>query len=306
MRPGVPPLNALRAFDAAARHESFVRAASELGVTPGAVAQQVKALEVWAGCVLFDRKPHGVQLTAEARTVMPKVEAAFDAIGLAATALRRSAAPARIRIAALPSVAQLWLSPRLPALHAAFPELTISVSHRPNAPNLSREPYDVALFFVASAGEGDTATVLATDALFPVCSPKIADRLQTIADLRGETLLHDERWCEDWRRWLAAVGERRVDARSGPTFSLYSLALQEAMEGAGVLIGHAPLVERSLARGDLVVPFGQRVRSEARLCALMSRERLRVDPAKRLVEWLVRSAASGAATHQDLASTARL
>src|SRR5262245_56225347 len=120
-RPRMPPLNALRAFEAAARHESFAKAADELGVTPAAISHQVKALEEWLGAALFVRHAQGLYLTDAGRAAMPAFSAAFEAMGLAVQELRVHAPRPQITIAALPSIAQLWLAPKLPALRRAFP-----------------------------------------------------------------------------------------------------------------------------------------------------------------------------------------
>ncbi|EFO33384.1 HTH-type transcriptional regulator TrpI [Roseibium sp. TrichSKD4] len=120
-RPKGPPLNALRAFEAAARLGSFSLAALELNVSPGAVAQHVKAIELWAGASLFERHAQGVRLNQIGERVLPDFEAAFDLLADASRKLRLAAAPSEIRIAALPSVAQLWLSPRLPKIRRVIP-----------------------------------------------------------------------------------------------------------------------------------------------------------------------------------------
>ena len=272
-RPKGPPLNALRAFEAAARLNSFSRAADELCVTAGAIAQHVKALEGWAGAPLFDRHAQGVRLTPLGRAVAPGLGDAFDSLADAAHLLRRIAAPDEIRIAALPSVAQLWLSPRLPAIRRASPGLSISVTAMERPPNLMREPFDLAIFFGAEQtvgkSEGTETLVLTEDSLFPVCAPEIATRLTTPRDLSGETLLHDATWRDDWAIWLAAEKLSGTAAASGPAYSLYSLAVEEAIHGAGVLIGHAPLVAPALASGALVAPFARRVATSAPLVATL-------------------------------------
>lgn len=261
-RPKGPPLNALRAFEAAARLGGFARAGEELSVTPAAIAQHVKALEAWAGAPLFERRSQGVGLTPLGASVAEDFRRAFDALGLAQRALRARAALAAVNIAALPSVAQLWLSPRLPALRRAAPGVTISVTALEHPPNLAREMFDLSLFFRASPAGG---RVLAEDRIFPVCAPGVAARLRAPADLMGETLLFDSEWDDDWPLWLAAAGIAG-EAPRGPVFSLYSLALEEARNGAGVLIGHAPLVAHDLATGALVRPFGPEVAMPAPLC----------------------------------------
>lgn len=152
--PPLPSLNALRAFEAAARHEGFARAAAELHVTAAAVAQQVRTLEAWAGRPLFQRLPQGLQLTHEGRAVLPRMIEAFDSLGLAVQALRTINRPHEVRIAALPSVAILWLSPRLPRLRRNFPDLALSVSAVEQPPNFRRDLCDLGLFFVADEVDG--------------------------------------------------------------------------------------------------------------------------------------------------------
>ena len=227
-------------------------------MTPGAVAQHVKALEAWAGADLFERRSHGVEPTPFGAELVHDFSDAFDRLGEAVQKLRSGASPRHIRIAALPSVAQLWLSPRLPELRQASPDVEISVTAMEWQPNLRREPFDLSVFFDEPAGQRG-AVELCRDMIFPVCAPDIAARLKTPADLAGETFLHDATWLDDWNRWLgAAAGDTPPDSR-GPVFSLYSLAVEEARNGAGVLIGHGPLVRDHLASGALVEPFDIRL-----------------------------------------------
>jgi LysR family glycine cleavage system transcriptional activator len=263
-RPKSPPLNALRAFEAAARLGGFKAAALELAVTPGAVAQHVKSLESWAGAALFERMSQGVRLTALGAAVAEDFSAAFDRLGAAMIRLRADAGPGQIRIAVLPSIAQLWLSRHLPAVRAIAGDTGISITALDYPPNLMREPYDLSIFFDQDGIPG-YRTDVCQDRIFPVCAPAVAARLKTPADLSGEVFLHDSRWQLHWQHWLSiALPEARIDS-SGPTFSLYSLALQEAQNGAGVLIGHQPLVESSLEDGSLVAPFTEVVELPSRL-----------------------------------------
>lgn len=260
-RPKGPPLNALRAFEAAARLGGFSTAAEELCVTPGAVAQHVKVLEAWAGADLFERRSQGVELTPFGASLVHDFGDAFDRLGEAVQKLRSGASPKHIRIAALPSVAQLWLSPRLPEIRRASPDIAISVTAMEWQPSLQREPFDLSIFFDEPPARTGTVE-LCQDVVFPVCAPDVAARLKTPADLAGETFLHDASWRDDWNRWLgAALGDTPMDSR-GPVFSLYSLAVEEARNGAGVLIGHEPLVRGHLASGALVAPFETRLTLE--------------------------------------------
>lgn len=257
-RPKMPHLNALRAFESAARLGSFSFAANELFVTPGAVAQHVKSLEAWVGKKLFKRNAQGIELTPLGAGVLDDFIKAFDQIGEAVQKLRTTAAPREVRIAALPSVAQLWLSPRLPAIRAAMPELSISVTALENPPNMLREPFDLAIFF-ESSNTAKNSIIVGRDAIFPVCSPAIARRLKALPDLAGEDFLHDTAWHDDWKTWLSKIAPKEKLNKSGPAFSLYSLAIEECKNGAGILMGHEHLVRRQLEAGSLVKAFSQKV-----------------------------------------------
>jgi len=263
-RPKGPPLNALRAFEAAARLGGFANAAEELCVTPGAISQHIKALEDWTGAPLFKRRSQGVQLTRAGAALLPKFTRAFDEMGLAVRALRAVTAEPTVHIAVLPSIAQLWLSPRLPHIRARLPHTRISVSALEIAPNLDREIFDFSLFIQSPCG-AKTEIILESDEIVPVCAPEVASRLKGAGDLAGEILLHDVSWSGDWAYWCAAVGVDLPNVEEGPRFSLYSIALDEARSGAGVLIGHWPLVRAAVERGELVCPFSQRVPTEKAL-----------------------------------------
>ncbi|MGB3315136.1 MAG: LysR family transcriptional regulator [Albidovulum sp.] len=280
-RPKGLPLNALRAFEAAARLGGFAAAAIELGVTAGAVTAHVKALEDSLGAPLFERHAQGVRLTGLGARVLPAFTRAFDALGLAVQSLRTEAAPRTVHIATLPAIAQLWLSPRLPAIRAAAPEITISITAMETPPDLKRAPFDFNLFYRrGGAGQG-----LTPDVIFPVCAPALADRLTRPEDLAGLPCLADSVWADDWRLWARAAGLEAFSPR-GPVFSLYALAVEEAVNGAGVLMGHGALVAAHLASGALVAPFDVEHRLDRDL-TLWSARPLRPDsPAARVAEWL--------------------
>ncbi|PTE15519.1 LysR family transcriptional regulator [Pseudogemmobacter blasticus] len=277
------PLTALRAFEAAARLGGFTAAAAELGVTPGAVTAHVKALEEGLGAALFERQSKGVRLTALGAAAAGGFTEAFDALARAEAVLRARAAPQVVHVATLPAIAQLWLSPRLPALRAAAPEISVSITALEAPPNLKRAPYDLSLFPAATGGR-----LVAVDAVFPVCAPALADRLRRPEDLAAVPCLSDAAWAGDWDLWLAAAG---VAVRPrGPVFSLYALAVEEAVNGAGVLMGHAALVADHLARGRLIAPFPQRVALPQGLRLWSARPMPRGSAVARVVEELSRGA----------------
>lgn len=253
-RPRLPHLNSLRAFEAAARLNSIALAADELCVTPAAVAQQVKSLEAWVGDKLFLRNAKGVELTPLGAAVSADFSNAFDSLVSSVQKLRLSANPQELRIATMPSIAQLWVSPRLPFIRKTMPDLSLSVTALERPPNMRREPFDLAIFYRDQKEENQTGFI-EDDVIFPVCAPAIAERLNAIADLRNEVFLHDTAWKEDWKTWLSAASPDANLSKSGPEFSLYALALEECKNGAGILIGHESLVRRQLQEGSLVAPF---------------------------------------------------
>ncbi|MEM8690175.1 MAG: LysR substrate-binding domain-containing protein [Pseudomonadota bacterium] len=263
-RPMGPPLNALRALEAAARLGSFKAAGDELSVSAGAIAQHIKTLEAWAGAPLFQRRAQGVELTDLGRTVLPGFTAAFDQLSDAVQTLRTGARPNDIRIAALPSIAQLWLSPRLPEIRERAEGVTISVTALETPPVLKREQFDLCVF-IETEPDHPAVIEVCTDTIFPVCAPGLARRLKRPEDLVDEVCLRDAAWDGDWARWFEAAGTISGAKPQGPVFSLYSLAVEEAKNGAGVLMGHEPLVRPLLEAGTLVAPFDVRVPLVAKL-----------------------------------------
>ena len=245
-RPKGPPLNALRAFEAAARLGSFVAAGEELGVTAGAVSQHIKAVEAWAGTSLFERNAQGVSLSPAGRKLTMEFTRAFDLLAAATQSLRNLAPNPEFHIAALPSIAQLWLPARLGRLRELRPDLNVSVTALETPPSLSRELFDLSVFFCVPDGTEDQV-VLADDTMFPVCAPKLADGL----DLETVPLLHDQTWQDDWSNWSRATGISVGDPARGPRYSLYALAVEEAKSGAGALMGHGCLIEQALGEGQL-------------------------------------------------------
>ncbi|HDS1733739.1 LysR family transcriptional regulator [Pseudomonas sp. BP8] len=245
-------LNALRAFEASARLGGFARAAKELKLTPGAIAALVKALEREYGAALFERYAKGVRLTPLGETLKAQFTEAFDAVEEAARTLRRLAAPQRVHIVTSPALAQLWLGPRLPRLTELLAPIEISVTAVDEPPNLKRSPFDLCLFYTPALERGQRR--LADEALIPVCAPALASQLKAPEDLLGVRCIADVVW-NDWEVWTGAVMPERPFIAGGPGFSLYSIAVQQALLAAGVLIGRRSLVQRYLDSGELVAPI---------------------------------------------------
>jgi LysR family glycine cleavage system transcriptional activator len=246
----------LRAFEAAARLGGFKAAAMELSVTPGAVTAHIKSLEQHLGATLFERHAQGVRLTALGARVAAPLSEAFDHLAHAVGFMRAQAQPHSVHLATLPAIAQLWLLPRLPWLREKLPDITISVTALERPTDLKRSPYDLNLFF----SEGKEGTVLCEDIIFPVCAPSLSHRLKRLSDLNDVPCLTDAVWANDWTDWLQHARKtghhpaQKIQTR-GPVFSLYALALDEALAGSAVLVAHACLVQPWLDSGRLVAPF---------------------------------------------------
>ncbi len=246
----MPSLNALRALEAAARLGSFSRAAEELATTPAAVAHHVKKVEAWAAQPLFERSARGVSLNRAGASALADLSAGFDSLSRAALALRSGRGTRRtLYIAALPSIAQLWVVPRMSDISRQFPGVDISLHATDVVPDLRHDGFDVSIFF------GPVADEMESDSLVPVAAPAVAERLQSPADLGSSHLLHDATWRHHWARWLEAAGQPHVRPDGGTSFTLYAMAIDAAVRGDGVLIGRRSLLGQYLERGQLVAPF---------------------------------------------------
>ncbi len=247
------PLNALRAFEAAARHASFKRAAIELSVTPAALSHQVKALEERIGAALFHRIPQGLALTDEGRSLLPVVRQAFDEIAgqLALTSNRE--ARTVLSVGVVGSFATGWLLPRLAAFEAAFPGLDLRLSTNNNRVDIAEEGLDFAIRFGDGAWHGTAAELLFAAPLTPLCDPATAARLASPGDLGGETLLRSYR-PDDWPDWFEAAGVE-APVSFGAMFDSSIAMVEAARRGHGVALAPARLFEAALASGEIVKPF---------------------------------------------------
>lgn len=255
----LPPLNAVRAFEAAARHLSFTKAASELNVTQAAISHQIKTLEDHLRTPLFRRLNRALMLTEAGQSLFPAVSEALDGLAEAAARLRASEAGGTLTVSTLPSFAVKWLVPRMNRFQDRHPEIDLRISAKEYLVDFARDGIDVAIRF----GRGDWPRVraewMADEELLPVCSPSLLPDLRSPGDLTHATLLHEEMLplgsFPTWRHWLAAAGVEGVDASRGPRFSHTHLMLQAAIDGRGVALGQALIVADDLAAGRLVAPF---------------------------------------------------
>jgi LysR family glycine cleavage system transcriptional activator len=266
----LPSLNGLRAFEAAARHLSFTKAAAELNVTQTAISHQIRRLEEQLGVRLFRRQIRALALTPEGQAYLPDVGAAFADLRAATERLLRPRRQRILTVSTLPTLGAKWLVPRLPAFQEAHPGIEVRISTSMRLVDLAREGVDVAIRFGRGAWPGLRADWLMAEDIFPVCSPALLASpvpLRSPADLAHHTLLYVDYQRDEWQLWLTAAGvaapETRGQTQRSLTFDLSILALQAAVDGLGVAIGHRSYVEADLAAGRLVAPFELSLPSEA-------------------------------------------
>jgi DNA-binding transcriptional LysR family regulator len=249
----LPPLNALRAFEAAARHNSFTGAAAELNVSHAAISRHVHALEARLGATLFRKAPRGVALTSEGARYLATVSAAFDAIAEATATL--SGAAAQVRLSVHPAFASRWLIRRLDGFRDSQPGCDVVIEATPRVVDLERDEADVAIRNGVAESPGIARDLLARSRLCPVGARSLLGHRRaalTPADLARFVLLHDEPDGSTWRRWFAVAGVGDVDADSGPRVLESGLAIESAIAGQGVALADEFLVEDDLAHGRLV------------------------------------------------------
>jgi LysR family glycine cleavage system transcriptional activator len=259
----LPPLAPLRAFEAAARHLSFTRAAEELHVTQGAISQQVKQLEEYLGFALFHRRPRKLALTAEGGAFQEVVGNALRQISDKAESLKSSRDSGPVTVSVVPSFAAKWLIPRLTAFRQAHPDIPVRVDANHDRVDLRDGEVDLAVRFTWRKFPDLHSVELFRDRVFPVCSPDLVREgraPRTLEDLANVVLLHDNAtmWDEsacDWEYWARAVGLKNIDVRSGPGFTQGDMVLQAAMLGDGVALTRSSLAELDLASGRLVKPL---------------------------------------------------
>ena len=257
LRRSLPPLNALRSFEAAARHQSFTRAADELCVTQGAVSHQVKALEAELGLKLFNRERQGLAITDAGHDYLAVVRDAFDRIALGTDRLLQRLHSGVITVSTSPDFAAKWLVSRLGRFTEAYPEIELKVSAAMHHVDFAREDVDLAIRHGAGNWVGLDAANLCSEELFPVCSPALLHSRRGIhspEDVLQFPLLHlDDR--RDWSRWLEAAGASGEGLLHGPILNHASMLIDAAIDGQGIALARTALAAADLINGRLVRPF---------------------------------------------------
>jgi len=294
LRRRLPPLNALRAFEAAARHLSFTRAADELAVTQAAVSHQVKTLEDWLGLKLFQRENRTIYLTRQGQAYLPAVRQALDTLAEATRRLMEVDALGPLTVSVLPSFAAKWLLPRLRGFRARHPEIDVRISTTDYMADFARDDVDLAVRMGRGEWPGVTAIKFLEEDLFPVCSPALLEGphpLRRPEDLRYHTLLHDD-MRQDWRTWFLAAGVEGVDPTRGPGYSDSSMVIQAAVEGQGVALGRSALAAGDLASGRLVKPFEVALPANFAYYIVYPPAAAEQPKVKAFADWLIETAAA--------------
>ncbi len=255
----LPPLNSLKAFEAAARNLSFTKAAEELFVTQAAISHQIKLLEEHLSIKLFMRRNRSLLLTEEGQSYYLDIKDIFAHLYEATEKLLTRGAKGSISIALTPSFAIQWLVPRLSEFSSLHPDIDVRIKAQDHDDNSLTDDVDVAIYYGLGHWQGVHSDKLHTEYLTPVCSPLLlaGDKpIRSPDDLQHHTLLHDTSR-KNWKEWIKSAGIDNINVNQGPIFSHSSMVLQAAIHGQGVALGHSVLAKPDIDSGRLVMPFNQ-------------------------------------------------
>ena len=292
------PLNAIRAFEAAARCGSFVDAAKQLHVTHWAIGKQIRLLEDWLGVPLFERRTRGVALTDHGADLLTDVSAALSRLTSVSGRLREPGLTRRVsgaeRLSVLSSIALRWLLPRLSKFEENYPGIEVKVSTTSRKLRYVGTAFDIAIRSGAEHGSGMRCETLMPDRRLPVCNPRILrDRpIETAQDLRRHTLLHSTTTRAAWPQWFAAAGVPGLMPLRNLELDHVYLQLQAAVDGLGVALGSLPLVETDIAAGRLVCPITAPEYRADDYQLVISEDRLRDPAIKAFRSWILAEAAA--------------
>ncbi|MBW8444534.1 MAG: transcriptional regulator GcvA [Arenimonas sp.] len=283
----LPPLNPLRAFEAAARRGSISAAARELNVTHGAVSHQIKTLEETLKAALFERGGKRLKLTPQGALLLPAVSSAFDGIAAATALMNRPSTSGRLRISCVPALLSLWLIPRMNSFSEQYPEISLTLTSSNDADLIHSPDIDVAILYGHGGWRDCWTRQWSTLQLFPVVSPSLlnARPLRSIRDLRDHVLLHGDDGRE-WNTWLAAADQLDMPRGREHFMSDARLSTEAARHGQGVALGDSITASSLIAAGELIIPFDLSVpASDAFYVA--TRNEMRAAPIVRVfIDWL--------------------
>jgi len=293
----LPPLNSLRAFDAAQRHMSFQRAAEELFVTPAALSYQIRQLEDHLGAKLFNRLNRAVELTPEGALIAQGIEDSFGLLRRTLTRLERRKEQNVLVISAGPAFTSKWLAPRLYRFLARWPEIDVRISAALKKADLAGGDVDIGLRFGHGSYEGCTSVKLLKECVTPMCAPQLLEgpnAIKTPRDLAGHMLIHDDTHISTgmfdlpgWKGWVEAAGiSNIVNVDKGAHFDIADHALDAAITGAGVVLGRTVLADGDINAGRLVAPFDLRLKAEYAFYIVVADSRVNETNIKRFSDWV--------------------
>jgi len=294
----LPPLNALRAFEATARHLSFTLAAEELSVTPAALSHQIKGLEDFLGQRLFIRKVRSIELTPTGLALYPGLHAAFLQIRQTVQLVDRAPSDKVLVVSAPPGFTAKWLAPRLYRFLTANPGIDTRISATQSLANFATDGVDIAIRNSRSDARGLWSRRLIGVTLVPVASPRLIaeHRISAPSDLAKVPLIHDDllgslTGLPTWADWLAAAGVEGINLSRGLRFSSPDHALEAAVEGAGVLLAHKSLAHDDLRTGRLVAPFALELPTERAFFLVCPESNMRRPNVSAFTSWILDEAA---------------
>ena len=285
----LPPLNALRAFDASARQLSFTRAAEELFVTQAAISHQIKALEEHLGLKLFMRKNRSLLLTEEGQSYYLDIKDIFNSLHDATEKLLARGAKGSITVSLQPSFAIQWLVPRLQAFNLLHADIDVRIKAVDQPDNSITEDVDIAIYYGRGRWPNLHADQLHTEYLIPVCSPLLLNGkkpLNTVNDLTQHTLLHDTSR-RDWKRWFKQVNVKGINVNHGPIFSHSTMVLQAAIHGQGIALANSVLAKPDIDSGRLICPFNEVLVSKNSFYVVCRENQLEIGKIAAFRDWML-------------------
>lgn len=292
MKRSLLPLNALRAFDAAARHMSFKLAADDLSVTPAAISQQIRSLEDFLGVDLFRRTNRSLVLTEAAQLSLMPLKEGFERLEEAVDIIAGSKSSTVLKVSVSPSFASKWLVPRLASYYERRPDAIVKISATMQVTDFKAEDTDVAIRYGRGNYDGLQSEELLRETLFPVCAPGLFDgEAATPCAVLKHTLIHDDSSIEDesapnWTMWLKAAGVTAPDGMPALHFNNNALAIEAAVAGRGVAMARSAIAEEDIKAGRLIKPFGEAVPVNFAHHIVYPKDKIKNERVQDFIEWL--------------------
>lgn len=305
----LPPLSSLRVFEAAARHNSFRKAAQELNLTASAVSHGIQTLEGWLGVELFHRGSRGLRLTGAGEIYAPLVNQALSLLAKAADQLPGRKATGTLSVSSAPTFANKILLPRLEKFAAKHPDIRVTIDTSQRQVDLTLDDFDVAIRISSTKKPDPNWTLLATETLMPVCGPGLKQQFGVPLDARllsRAPLIHVTSVATDWHHWFSANGmELPPSIEGGLRVDTIQMGFDAAMRGLGIVLGRRPLVDDDVESGRLVALVGQTIASGSRYWLVTSPTDFQKPEVKLFRQWLLSELGPGAEPRKSARSPAR-